>query len=505
MRKNTRIVLWVSAILLFIFGGVIFLNYYIRGQIEQAIEQSFSTSEVAYEEISVDIFSGSSSITKPKLQLEKIKLEADSFKLKDLSYWDYIFSNKISVGQISILQPHILIDQNDSIPEESGNQNRNFSKDLIIDNIHITGGSLKISEGKPASNKMFLSLNTFDLYNVLINNETLKGSLPMKYDRLEVSSDSLFYEMDEEHKISARNIMMKEGNLSVSNFKIIPKFGKREFDQRLSMERDRYELTIEDINLANLEWGFKNDTLQIKSPQTDINEADFSIYRNKMLPDDPRIRPLYSQVLRNLGVKIQLDSIRLKNSRIVYEEQTNLDRPPATLRFDRINSTMRNVTNMGMGSPDFPKTSIDIEADFMNESPLTLNWEFYVNDLKDDFRVYGELETIAASAVNPFLRPARNIELEGTIQSMHYNFYGDQENATGDMRMQFKDFKVEILEKNDSGKKKFLSGIVNFFINNDATKGDLEITDIKVERKKTASFWNYLWLCIREGVFKSFI
>lgn len=491
--------------MLLIFGGIIFLNYYVKGQIESAIDERFSGSEVAYEEISVNVFSGNSSILRPKLQLKNLKIEAESFKVQDLSYWNYIFSNKILIDEIRIIDPKVVIIQNDSISEDPKNKDQNFSKNLVINKIHITGGKLRISEGKNMSEKMFLSLKELDLYDVLVNDETMEGTLPLKYDRVELTCDSLFYEMDEEHLISTGNLQLKKKNLSLTDFRIVPKFSKKEFDRRLSVEKDRYELDIKNINISYLDWGFLNDTLQIKSQLTEINDANFSIYRNKLLPDDPSIKPLYSQIIRDLGVKIKFDSIQLKNSQIIYEEQTKPERPPATLKFSQINSRMSNVTNIGMDSPDFPQTKIDIEASFMNESPLKLNWEFYVNDLQDNFRMYGELETIAASAVNPYLRPARKIELQGMIQSLYYNFYGDEEDATGDMRMQFKDFKVEILEKNGSGKKGFLSGIVNFFINNDATKGNLEITDIGVERDKSASFWNYLWLCIREGLFKSFI
>lgn len=503
MSKSIKIIIGVSAVLLLIAGGFFFLNFYIKGQIKSALDQKFSSSQIAYEEISVDILSGNSTITQPKLQLKDLNLEAEALKIKDLSYSDYIFNNKISIGEIQIVEPQVVISQNDSVAEGPKDQKQNFSKDLSIDNIHITGGNLKIS-GKSVPNKMFLSLKEFDLYDVLVNNETLEGTLPFKYDRIEVTGDSLFYKMNEEHRISAGNLQLKKGNLSVSDFKVIPEFSKREFDSRISVEKDRYEINIKDIGFSDVDWGFQNDTLYFKSPHTEINEADFSIYRNKLLPDDPSVRPLYSQIIRNLGVKIQLDTLQLKNSQIVYEEQTKPDRPPATLKFSNVNSTIRNLTNIGMDSPDFPKTKIDIEADFMNESPLKLNWEFFVNDLQDDFRAYGDLGTMPASAVNPFLRPARNIELEGTIRSLYYNIYGDEENATGDMRMRFEDFKVEILEKDEADKKEFLSGIVNLFLNNDATQDDLEVTDIKVERNKTASFWNYLWMAIRDGLFKSF-
>lgn len=98
-----------------------------------------------------------------------------------------------------------------------------------------------------------------------------------------------------------------------------------------------------------------------------------------------------------------------------------------------------------------------------------------------------------------------NIEVQGRIQSLFYNFRGDHNQAAGDMRLQYSDFKVEVLKKDGSKKNSFLSDLANIVIRNNDNHEKLERKNIQAERDKTKSFWNYLWLFIRNGSLKSFL
>jgi hypothetical protein len=107
--------------------------------------------------------------------------------------------------------------------------------------------------------------------------------------------------------------------------------------------------------------------------------------------------------------------------------------------------------------------------------------------------------------MNSFLRPALNIEVEGKISSMFFNFYGNDDNALGDTRLQYHDFKVEVLRKDGVRKNKVLSGLANLILSKDVSNKQMNQKNISATRDKTKSFWNFLWLCIRNGALKSFL
>ena len=103
------------------------------------------------------------------------------------------------------------------------------------------------------------------------------------------------------------------------------------------------------------------------------------------------------------------------------------------------------------------------------------------------------------------MQPALNVKAKGGIEDMRFNFYGDKESATGDMKLVYKNFKVEVLKEDGEEKNKLLSALANLIVNNKATSTEKEQKNIKTTRDATKSFWNYLWKNIRNGALKSFI
>lgn len=489
-----------------IFGIAIVLYFYLQAEITSAIEKQLTASQVGYETVKVSVLGRNSSISKPRLQLGYIFMEADVLAVKDLSYTDYFLKGIIAIESIEIKNPKVAIYKEDTLAETPDKKDMpKLSKKLVIKNIHMKGGNLRVFENDSVQNRIYVSLKEFDLYNVKVSDETLKSFLPFEYERLQISSDSIFYSMNEEHHLAIRNLEIKNEDVALKDLSIIPNFSKAEFDRKIPKEKDRFELEVKTIDISSLSWDFEQDSIQLKSPFIQINEANLKVYRNKLLPDDTSIKPLYSRMLREMGVKVQFDSILLKKSRIVYEEKTDASRPPGKLNFSEVNASLRNISNIGLTLQDFPETEINISAMLMGESPLKLNWKFDVRDPQDDFRISGEMDGISADAMNAFLRPTMNIEVAGRVQSLYFNFRGNNNLAFGDMRMEYSDFKVEVLKKDGSKKNGFLTDLANIIIRNNDNNQKLERKDIQAERDKTKSFWNYLWLFIRNGSLKSFL
>ncbi|HSI70018.1 MAG TPA: hypothetical protein VK941_07285, partial [Gillisia sp.] len=313
------------------------------------------------------------------------------------------------------------------------------------------------------------------------------------------------YDLNEEHSIAIESILLQEGELEIGNFKFQPKFSKVDHDGAIPHEKDRVDVTVKSLNFKNFNWGFENDSLMVASPEVELVGAEVEIYRNKLLPDDQRIKPMYSEMLRKLGIKLKLDTVNLSESTIIYEEKVDEGRPAGTLKFGNVEASIKNLTNVNIDAEDFPATTIEAKSNFMGQSTLTLNWEFDVSNLRDEFHINGSFAGIDARAINPFMKPVMNVETEGKIESLFYNFHGNRDEATGDMKLAYRDFKISILKDGEEEKKSFLSGLVNLFLKNDVVNEDVSQENINVERDKTKSIWNFFWLCIREGSIKTFL
>ena len=475
------------------------------GEIDKALENQLQDAKVEYEEIRVNVLTGNTSVIKPKFKSDKISIVAEKLNVEEFDYTDYFFKDEVTVERLRLIEPEIIIYENDSLPKKPEQEKKDFGKVIRIGKIRFEGGSIRMTKNDSLPDKFFLSLKEMELEEVLLNEETIRRNLPVDFENFTFRSDSLKLAIDDYHNILVKELDLGKENFTASGFRILPLFSKNEFDNRIPFEKDRYELTVKNISSENFKWDYEKETLLISSPEITIEKAQFQVYRNKLLPDDERVKPLYSQLLREMGVKVDLELIKIKNSSIVYEEKVNESRPPGMLKFDNLDVSLYNITNIGLDSPDFPVTQIKAKTSFMEEAPLTMNLEFDVSEVPDKFTVSGELGAISAKAMNSFLRPAMNVEVEGIIKDLQYDFRGNGYNASGNMRLEYEDFKLIILKQDGTEKNNFLSGIANLFISKDGSSEKLEHKELKVERDRTKSFWNFLWLCIREGALKSFL
>ena len=502
MKNHKKLIILAVALLIVGISAIFFLNTYLKNQIIFSLENEFPSSELSYDDITVNALSGNTSIANILLNRNGVRIAAKRVDLRDFSYLTYVRTGNIEIGFLELISPEVVLNRSDTTVTSPRSKD-NPERSLMVKKFRSIGGSLRVIENDSAANSLFVSIKRIELEKVLFANKEKVGFLPFEHSRHHVESDSLYYDMNEWQSITVRHLKLTR-DLELSNFSILPKYSREQFDQIIPYEKDWIALKVDNIVFKDLDLDKRNDSLYYKSPDAIIENANLQIYRNKLINDDARIKPMYSQMLRDLGVKIQLDSIRVKDSRIVYEERILESRPPAVIKFHNVNASIKDLTNHNPGVDDFPLTTIKAEAVFMENSRLTLNWEFDVSNPMDEFRVSGRLAAIKAEAMNPFLKYAMNVETEGVINSLAYNFYGNRNSARGNMQMEYRDFKVQILKDGEEKRKSLLSRLANLIIKNDAVNEDVTQENIDVERDKTKSFWNFLWLCIRDGALKTF-
>ena len=502
MKKSHKILFGVAAFVIFLIIGVIALNSYLKSEVVKGLDKEFPASGLEYSEISLNILGGNTTLTDPVLKIKGITIEAGNIKLKGFSYYNYFFKDEININHIQLISPNITIDQSDTL--EKNEEKDPVERTIKLQKFSTVGGSLKMVDNDTASNSLFLSLKEIVFLDILLGKEIDGDLLPFQYKTLEVDVDSVYYNMNAEHYITVDAFKYLEDELSIQQFNITPKFPKPEFDRQLPYEKDWVALEVDEVVLQDFSWSTERDSLILKSSTTTISRANAEIYRNKLLPDDKRIKPLYSELIRELGIKVEFDSIGINDSRLIYQEKVDEERPSGELTFSNIKAKIENLTNLNMSREDFPETKISATALFMDQSQLTLNLNFDVKNKLDEFHVFGNLAEISADGINSFLIPAMNIEAEGRIESMAYNFYGNRNEAKGDMQLAYRGFKVNILKDGEQQRKSLLSRLANLIIKNDVADEDVEQEEINTTRDKTKSFWNFLWLCIRDGALKTF-
>lgn len=335
----------------------------------------------------------------------------------------------------------------------------------------------------------------------LINKKDNSG-IDAKISKYAVSTKNFGYKT-KFYNMTAGFLKLDQNTINVTAFAMKPLVSRAQFIKMIPVESDLYDITANQIT-ANGTWDLFSDQKLIRASNVTIRNADANIFRSKIPEDDPKEKPLYSRMLRSIKIPMVVNNLNLKDSKLVYEEDTPESAGPGKLTFSNFNMNVKNLNSAKIkGNPT--RVDIKINCSFMNLAPLSVNWNFDVADQGDRFAISGRTTNLPATGINPFIRPYLHVTATGTIQEMLFNFKGNPKGLNGKFNLKHKDLKVTILDKENKDKKGFLTAVANLLVKSDSGKlpEDVDVED--VERDPTKSFFNLFWKGIEQGLKKTLI
>ncbi|PKD21919.1 hypothetical protein APR41_02770 [Salegentibacter salinarum] len=505
MKKKSKLFLSFIVILIVLAIAIIGGNMFIESKMETALEENLKKAEFKYEDLNASLLGRSVSISNPVYKKNGMQINAEEIKLDGIDIFEYLSNNNIEIRTLKLTKPEVAI-YTEAEKEKDTSEGENSTEiDLLIKSVEVVDGDFKMAKSDSVKEQLLVNIPSLNLKDVSVDQKSLKNGLPFNYKDLQMTSDSLFFNLNDLHDMYVEKMEMKGSSLVFSNIKMKPLYDKQEFQKHIPYEKDRFDLSLGELTLQSFNWSFKNDSLSIESENTEITNGDIKIYRDKQVKDDPRQKPMYSKMIRELPFKLKVDTLKVDNLAIQYEELVKPKRGPGKVTFKNLNASIYNISNVNMDAEDFPRTDIDVQTQFMGEASLNVNWNFDISNKADVFSISGQMDKISSEGINQFMEPALNVKAEGGIRDMRFNFTGNNQNSSGDMKLVYKDFKVEVLQSDGEEENKLFSAIANLFINNDATSAEKEQKDIQTERTQNKSFWNYLWKNVRNGALKSFL
>jgi len=331
---------------------------------------------------------------------------------------------------------------------------------------------------------------------------TAKNGMAVKVKDYALSTRNFVYKT-KFYKMNVAALALNKNKIDINQFAMTPLVSRAQFIRMIPVESDLYDIKVNSIS-AQGNWDLFSENKFINASNVTVNSANANIFRSKIPADDPKIKPLYSRMLRSIKVPMYVSNLNLKNSILEYEEDTPKSSGPGKLTFSNFNMNVKNLNSAKMkGKPT--NVQIKIDCMFMKSSPLSVNWGFNTADQGDRFTIAGNLDNIPATALNSFVVPYLSVSATGTIQQMLFNFKGNPKGIGGTFNIKHKDLKISILDKNSKEKKGVLSAVANIFIKTDSGKFPESVVVEDVERDPTKSFFNMFWKGIEDGLKKTLI
>lgn len=401
-------------------------------------------------------------------------------------------------------------------------------KDVLAENV---SGTIKVGENKPQKNPRPGIINSVIVRKMSLKNSDIiydKGKQPLAFHDLNATINTIeigakpdnqglsfkvkdyflttrnFAYRTQFYNLSAGLLKLNKNKIQVNNFVMKPLVSRAQFIKMIPVERDLYDIKVSQI-AAGGQWDLFSDHQSINASNVTVLGADANIFRSKIPNDDPKVKPLYSKLLRSIKIPLTVNNLDLKNSVLVYEEDTPESAGPGKLTFANFNMNVKNLNSAkAKGKPT--KVDIRINCSFMDLAPLSVNWNFDVADHNDGFAISGKTSNLPASGINPFIRPYLHVTATaGTIQEMLFNFKGNPAGLHGTFNLKHKDLKIAVLNKDNHEKKGVLTAVANLFIRSDSGRFPEAVAVEHVERDPTKSFFNLFWKGIEQGLKKTLI
>lgn len=515
MKWYWKILIALCAVALLLLLLNIGLNIWIDRQLPKIINrENDSEYFITYKDLDVSLWDSrivaNSIVVVPKKALKDslnkagIYAKIDQVKVTDFDIWEVAFHDKIIAKSMSIEKPDIVLYKKKSRYDVKETVVGPFDKIVSVSDILVRHGNLQIFSGKHKTPFLNVQNINVQLDGVLVSETSLAEVIPFHFRNYALSCESLYFEPNPFYHIRAKKIKSTKTNLRIDRFEMVPQMGRREFVASIPKEKDLNTISCKSIDVGQLDWGFNKKDLFVHSKLVKLDEVSANIYRSKEPQDDLSKKDLYNKLLRELKFDLKVDTLKVRNSIVEYEEEKSFEYGAGKLSFSRFNVLATNICS-GFKKTTLPDLKIKVKCLFMKTSPLEVDWTLNVMDKSDGFHIKGTMRHFDSENMVRFTRPYMNVTTTGMIDEVHFDFTGNDSKNSGAFAVKYDDLKFVIYQKDEREKKnKFLTFVAKIFVKK-TTKDRIRDTTVEVDRIPEKSFYNFLWRSVAEGLKKILI
>jgi len=543
---HSKRIVWV--ILVFILtglgAGLLWWNWYkkelIKTKVEQTVhEKSQGLYRVTYDDLILDEIEGS-------LSIHNFSLRYDSARIKGLALLEQppSFLINIHIPEIhvrGVLTPKALIemelvgrilevknpvieifetglgkDSSASSPSQEVYKQILGNLELIsIDSILANGAYINVSslnERKPAIKMENISVSMIDVkVDSASNADTgrflFSRQLNMQGVRLAWPSANKLYEFN----LDSFTLNSKSRTADIKEFHIRTTLSEEAYVNQFPTQKDRFNLVAKNIHLVNLDVKsfFEN---KLFADSMIISALQFRLYRDLTMKRDRknRLDKNLQSLLNELPVTTHLGKIIIQHGYLEYKLIGEKTQQPGTLQFSNLFTTIGNFTNDAVMIEKNKVLTVDMNARFLNQSKVNLNWKFYLGRPDGVFDLRGTLGAIDAFQLNPVSRPLAALEfVKGRVNGLQFDLSGNIYGVEGKVQLSYQDLKVKMLKLDEDTqelKKDPLTHLAaNIIIRNSSAEknGEVKVEQVNYKRDPARSFLSMTWKAVLSGIKQS--
>ena len=552
--KSIKIKIWtwiLSMLLIFITlaaTSAIYLNYLWKPLLSEQIKRAIHTStnglyNIDFENIRINILNGRTRIKNIRFIPDTLvfnKMRSDTlaprhlykFEIRELilnrvNPLKIYFDGILEMGSVIIDKPILEVSfddkksHTDTIITDTRTAWQRLSpylKSLKIGDITFKNADFKYIDHSSSS------LKVTNLKNLTIKITDLLIDSSSQYDKTRLyHTKDIYAELNNYRSVTADSIYevkirqftasTSRGYARVKGFKLIPMFGEMEFSRKFKVQKDRYSVNVEDLQLKKVDYNMLNVQRRLVASGLSIRKGNASIFLNRSMPDSIRDRGLnFPQLfLKRFKLNMLIDTTFIQDSRINYTEYNPDSKRKGSVIFSKINGNILNVTNDSASLTRNSSAQAKLTALLMDRGRFNVNMKFNLISPNGNFDFKGNVGRMDANIFNAAIRPLSLIEIKsGLLKRMDFSGSGNINKITGSVTCYYNNLKIALLEKSERTTWLKRRGIASIFANvliieseNPTPRKPVRKVSFNYIRPIHSSFFNMIWKGISSALLGS--
>ncbi|MBE7176612.1 MAG: hypothetical protein INR69_09425 [Mucilaginibacter polytrichastri] len=295
--------------------------------------------------------------------------------------------------------------------------------------------------------------------------------------------------------------------LRLSDVAMEPRLNKVRFYKTVGYAKDRFDIAFKAISFNRLDLQQFLREQKVHAGFVELAKGKLDVYNNSSYPkhSSVKVHAYPHQKLQEVSLDLMVDTLSLNGIDISYSEYNPATRQTGTISFDKTRGRLFNVTNEDDAKKKNGIMRASIDTRLMNSGPLHVNFRFDLNDKDGAFSYSGQLGQTNGRVLNKITRPLGMIEVESAnIRKLNFSISANEHTARGDVKFYYDHLQVSLLKRDGTelAKQSFVSRVANAVLPsaNPDSKGNFLSGPVSYRREPTASFFNFLWKAIFDGL-----
>jgi len=307
-----------------------------------------------------------------------------------------------------------------------------------------------------------------------------------------------FKESNPNATINAFGIGYQNGGriVSIDSFQYIPTIDRETFMKNNVYQKDHMQFSTGKITIRNFDIERIATDSNLQLNYVVVDKPIFQVYKDKRLPLEPgKTKAMPVALLKKINQRLHIDSVRLVNGNIFYEEFNDKTEMIAKINLSELQTLIRNIDNYNTTQSD--SLYIVSTSRLLDTVQLSIRFHESYADSIGSFLYRVRIGQFGLPTLNSVILPTANMKINsGWLDTLELRVMGNDYLAHGKMRMYYKDFKVQFLSNKELEKRTIFTKALSWLANSFLRTNNVEKTGtVFTERTREKSFVNY-WVKI---------